>query len=133
MTGKQEGTQQFHGIPGFQGEPAFHTEKIQARYGDEGGDPYPHRDPFPDHDAQDGDDDHIQGGEKARLCRGSGGDADLLGGGCDEQEESAQKSAKREYREFKTAVKDPIVQLIDPSAEKKTTRSSGTVTAPMPG
>ena len=48
-------------------------------------------------------------------------------------EESALKSAKREYREFKTAVKDPIVQLIDPSAEKKTTRSSGTVTAPMPG
>ena len=40
-----------------------------------------------------GNDDHVKSGEKARFCRCGSGDADLLGGGCDEQEESAEESS----------------------------------------
>lgn len=49
------------------------------------------------------------------------------------EENAAQQQSSGQYKEFKTPVKDSIVRLIDPTAEKLTTSHRGMVTSPMPG
>ena len=44
-----------------------------------------------------------------------------------------QPVVKKEYREFKSASKDPNVNVVDPSVQKKTVNNTGAVVAPMPG
>ena len=96
VTGKEEGTKKLHSIAGFQRKPAFHAQQIEAGHGNEGGDPHTGGNPFPDHDAQNGNDDHIESGEKSRFCCCGGGDTDLLGSGGDKEKESAEESSGNE-------------------------------------
>ena len=49
------------------------------------------------------------------------------------EETVPQSAAKREYKGYQNAAADPIVRLMDPSAQRTTTNATGTVTAPMPG
>lgn len=55
-------------------------------------------------------------------------EVDLLG-----ENAVPQPVAKKEYKEFKSAAKDPIVRVMDPSTQKQTVSNAGVVTAPMPG
>ncbi len=48
-------------------------------------------------------------------------------------EETVQTPDPRTYREYKSGTQDPTVRVMDPSAQRVTTRHTGTVTAPMPG
>ena len=49
------------------------------------------------------------------------------------EETAPQPAARREYKGYQNAAADPIVRLMDPSAQRTTTNATGTVTAPMPG
>jgi biotin carboxyl carrier protein len=49
------------------------------------------------------------------------------------EETAPQPAARREYKGYQNAAADPIVRLMDPSAQRTTTSAAGTVTAPMPG
>ena len=49
------------------------------------------------------------------------------------EETAPQSVVKREYKGYQNAAADPIVRLMDPSAQRTTTNATGTVTAPMPG
>ena len=49
------------------------------------------------------------------------------------EEAAPQPVGKSQYKEFKGAVKDPTVRVIDPAAEKQTVNETGTVVSPMPG
>jgi len=49
------------------------------------------------------------------------------------EETALQYEARREYKGYQNAAADPIVRLLDPSAQRTTTNAAGTVTAPMPG
>ncbi len=49
------------------------------------------------------------------------------------EETAPQPAVRREYKGYQNAAADPIVRLMDPSAQRTTTNATGTVTAPMPG
>ena len=49
------------------------------------------------------------------------------------EETAPQSASRREYKGYQNAAADPIVRLMDPSAQRTTTNAIGTVTAPMPG
>lgn len=40
---------------------------------------------------------------------------------------------EEKFKEFRSAVKDTTIRVIDPSAQKTTINHTGTVTSPMPG
>lgn len=44
-----------------------------------------------------------------------------------------QPVVKREYKEYKSALKDANVNVVDPSVQKQIVNDTGVVTAPMPG
>ena len=49
------------------------------------------------------------------------------------EETAPLPAARREYTGYQNAAADPIVRLMEPSAQRITTNATGTVTAPMPG
>ena len=49
------------------------------------------------------------------------------------EETAPQSAVRREYKGYQNAAADPIVRLMEPSAQRITTNATGTVTAPMPG
>ena len=49
------------------------------------------------------------------------------------EETAPQSASRRAYKGYQNAAADPIVRLMDPSAQRTTTNATGTVTAPMPG
>ena len=49
------------------------------------------------------------------------------------EETAPPSAARREYKGYQNAAADPIVRLMEPSAQRTTTNATGTVTAPMPG
>ena len=49
------------------------------------------------------------------------------------EETAPQSAVRREYKGYQNAAADPIVRLMEPSAQRTTTNATGTVTAPMPG
>ena len=49
------------------------------------------------------------------------------------EETAPQSAVRREYKGYQNAAADPIVRLMEPSAQRLTTNATGTVTAPMPG
>ena len=50
-----------------------------------------------------------------------------------QEEALPQPAVKSQYKEFKSASKDPTVRVIDPTAERETVKNTGVVTSPMPG
>ena len=49
------------------------------------------------------------------------------------EETAPLPAARREYKGYQNAAADPIVRVMDPSAQRTTINATGTVTAPMPG
>ena len=49
------------------------------------------------------------------------------------EETAPLPAARREYKGYQNAAADPIVRVMEPSAQRTTTNATGTVTAPMPG
>ena len=49
------------------------------------------------------------------------------------EETAPQSASRREYKGYQNAAADPIVRVMEPSAQRTTTNATGTVTAPMPG
>ena len=49
------------------------------------------------------------------------------------EEVPSRPAARSDYKEYKGAPKDPTIRVIDPSAQRMTTSTAGSVTAPMPG
>ena len=44
-----------------------------------------------------------------------------------------QPQARKEYKKFKDAPKDPNINVVDPAKQKQTVSNAGAVVAPMPG
>lgn len=55
-------------------------------------------------------------------------EVDLIG-----ENAASQPVAKKEHGEFKGAVNDPPVRVVNTSAQKQTVKNTGVVMAPMPG
>ena len=49
------------------------------------------------------------------------------------EEVSSGPVVKKEYKEYRSGAADPTVRVMDPAAQRMTTRNTGAVTAPMPG
>lgn len=50
------------------------------------------------------------------------------------EKENVQTSGRKEYKEFKSAAKDPTIMVVDPASERMTASSNkGAVISPMPG